>query len=215
MRYSILILFLLIFQFQAFAQSASDRDRAFLAVKDMKEKGVLIVRLDTKEIKIKTFQRALAASTLKEKKRKRIQKMLDETINERDAINIAMAKAFQDSFSFCPVFICFDTSSNSLKAGIKKGIFYDRDLKPAPELSLPDSSSIFVIYFHEKSGEYPSNGLILRKLRGLVEEPFPKFTAIRESFVYDINTPRIEKAAIQIAPRLQRLYNRADEKIKD
>jgi hypothetical protein len=215
MRYSILIISLFIIQFQAFAQTASDRDRAFIAVSDLKENGVLIVRLDTKDVKIKVFQRALAASTLKEKKRKRIQKMLDETINEKDAINLAMASAFRDSFSFCPVFICFDTSSNSLKAGIKKGIFYDTDLNPAPELTLPDSASIFVVYYHERSGEYPSDGLILRKLRGLVEEPFPKFTAIRESFVYNINTPRIAKAAIQIDRRLQRLYNRADEKIKD
>ena len=215
MRYFILIILFFSIHYQSFAQSCYDRDRAFLAVKEMKEKGVLRIRLDTKDIKIKTYQRALAFSKLKEKKRKRIQKMLDETISERDAINLTMVKGFQDSFSFCPVFICFDTSSNTLKAGVRKGIFYDKNLKKAPEIELPDSASIFVVYYHDRSGDYPSDGLILRRLRGLLEEPFPKFTAIRQSFVYDINTPRIAKAAIQIDRRLQRLYNRSESKIKD
>lgn len=215
MRFLLFSLLILLIPFYSFAQSSADRARAFLAAKEMKENGVLIVRLDSKDIKIKTLQRALASSSLKDKKRQRTQAMLDETIRRRDAINHAMAQSFSDSFSFCPVFICFDTSSNSLKAGLRRGIFFDKMLQPAPNAILPDSANIFVVYYHEKSGEYPFDGLILRRLRAVLEEPFPKFTAIRESFVYDINTPRIRRAANQMERRLQRLYAKAEEKIKD
>ncbi len=209
-----LILFALCFS-SVQGQSAADRLQAFAAVKEMKENGVLLVRLDSKDTKIKVYERALADSKLNDKKRRRLQGELDATIKRRDIINTAIAQSFSDSFDFCPVFICFDTSSNTLKAGLKKGIFFNRDISPAPDISIPDSAAIFVVYFHEKSGQYPTDGLILRRLRGILEEPFPKYTAIRESFINDINSPRISRAAAGMNRRLHRLYERALKKEED
>lgn len=184
---------------------------ALKEAKLMKEKGVLILRLETAHTKIKMLKRALAKKDLKKRKRKRLQGMLDETVLRKDKFNQAIVETMMDTFDFCPVYISFDTSARVLKAGARSGIFYREDLKKDEQISIPDTAEIYILYFHEKSGKYPSNGLIIRKLKSNLDDPFPHFTAVRESFVNDINTPRVRRAIPQIQNRLRRLYKKASD----
>lgn len=188
------------------------KEEAFLAIKEMKYSGILVVRLKTNHVKIKALEKDLQRSNLKNSQRKRVQSILDETITKRDAINRTMANTFLDSFSFCPVYLSYDSSANTLKYGAKSGIFLKRNLEIDPSISIPDTAHVFVAYYHEKSGEHPSDGLMLRRLNGVLSEPFPNFTAIKESFVNNVNTPRLRKVIIVLNKRLEGLLARAEKR---
>lgn len=187
------------------------RDEALIATKLLKEQGVLVLRLETALPKIQMLERSLR-SDLKPRKRRRAEAMLKETIQRRDKINKAIVQSFSDTFDFCPVYISFDTSAKTLRNGARAGIFYDKDLQKVTNISIPDSAAIFVLYYHEKSGKYPYDGLLLRKLESTLTDPFPHYTPIRESFIYEINTPRIRKAIPRLQQRLKRLYQKALKK---
>ena len=210
-----LLLFLLALCRFAIAQPTfnekANREEAFLAVKEMKYGGVLVVRLKTNHIKIKSLQRELSNPNLKPGKRKRIQGILDETITRKDAINSTMANAFLDSFSFCPIYLCYDSSANTLKSA-KTGIFLNRDLQIDPTISIPDTSNIFIAYYHEKSGDYPTDGLMIRRLSKTLNEPFPHYTAIKESFINEMNTPRLRKVIVILDDKLGKLLARAENR---
>jgi len=195
--------------------TVSDKENrlaAFAAIKEMKNGGILVVRLETNHVKIRALERNLSDPNLKPAKRKRLQGMLDETTIRRDAINQTLANTFSDSFNFCPVYLSYDSSANTLKNGAKSGIFLNRELKIDPSIQLPDSANIFIAYYHEKSGEFPSDGLMLRKLLKTLKDPFPNYTAIKESFVNDINTPRLRKAILILDNKLKSLLERAEKR---
>ncbi len=207
---------LLLFADNLFAQptfkSKDNRLESFEAVKEMKYGGILIVRLKTNYVKIKALEKELSNQGLKASKRKRTQGILDETISKKDALNQTLSETFLDSFSFCPVYLSFDSSANSLKNGLKKGIFLNRKLEIDPELSIPDSAKIFIAYYHEKSGNYPSDGLMIRRLHSELAEPFPHYTAVKESFLNDFNTPRLRKVILVLDNKLQSLLARAEKR---
>ena len=210
-----LLLFLLALCHFAVAQPTfnekANREEAFLAVKEMKYGGVLVVRLKTNHIKIKSLQRELSNPNLKPGKRKRIQGILDETITRKDAINSTMANAFLDSFSFCPVYLSYDTSANTLK-NTKTGIFLNRDFQIDPTVSIPDTANIFIAYYHEKSGDYPSDGLMIRRLSKTLNDPFPHYSAIKESFINEMNTPRLKKVIFILDDKMGKLLARAEKR---
>jgi hypothetical protein len=214
-KQNIYIIFLLALCHFAAAQPTfndkANREEAFLAVKEMRYGGVLVVRLKTNHIKIKSLQRELSNPNLKPGKRKRIQGILDETISRKDAINTTMANAFLDSFRFCPVYLSYDTSANTLKTA-KNGIFLNRDLQIDPTISIPDTANIFIAYYHEKSGDYPSDGLMIRRLSKTLNEPFPHYTAIKESFINEMNTPRLRKVIVILDDKLGKLLARAEKR---
>ena len=43
-------------------------------------------------------------------------------------------------------------------------------------------------------------------------EPFPHYTAVKESFLNDVNTPRLEKVILFLDNRLRRLLARAEKR---
>ncbi len=206
----------LILSFELYSQPTFNgrynKEIAFQAVKDMKYNGVLVVRLKTNHIKISALQKELSNPNLKKSKRKRAQAMLDESILKRDAINKTLSSIFLDSFHFCPVYFSYDTSAKSLINGQRDNIFLNRSLEIDRNISIPDSFKIFVAYYHEKSGNYPTDGLILRRLENKLNEPFPVFTAVKESFLSDVNTSRLRKVIILINRRLNGLLARSEKK---
>jgi hypothetical protein len=195
-------------------KSKDNRLESFEAVKEMKYNGVLIVRLKTNYVKISALEKELSNTAIKPARKKRIQGILAETIKRRDALNETMATAFLDSFSFCPIYLSYDTSANSLKNGIRKGIFLNDSLQIDPEISIPDTAKVFVAYYHDKSGNYPSDGLMIRKLLSELAEPFPHYTAVKESFLNDVNTPKLRKVILFLDNRLRSLLARAEKREK-
>ena len=211
----LIILFLSNYLFaQPTFKSKDNRLESFEAVKDMKYNGVLIVRLKTNYVKISALEKELSNTAIKPTRKKRIQGILAETIERRDAINETMAATFLDSFSFCPVYLSYDTSANSLKNGIRKGIFLNDSLQIDPDISIPDTAKVFIAYYHDKSGNYPSDGLMIRKLLSELAEPFPHYTAVKESFLNDVNTPKLRKVILVLDNRLRSLLARAEKREK-
>ncbi len=185
------------------------REAALKEAKRMKENGVLVIRLETAHTKVVMLERALSQKDLKKRKRKRLQGMLDETIQKRDRFNTAIVETMLDTFDFCPIYISYDTSANDLKNGARSGIFYNDAFEKDPSIAIPDSAEIYILYFHENSAKYNSDGLVLRRLKSTLDEPFPCFTPVRASFINEINTPRVRRAIPKIQKRLNRLYEKA------
>ena len=144
------------------------------------KKGAIVVRLKTNHRKISMLQATLRSPKIKEKQRKRHQKMLDNTIGTRDAINQSIMDMFLDSFSFCPVYVMYDTASRSLNQGVRKGIFLDKDKNIDPTIELIEPH-VFLVNYRKQSGEFPFDVLLIRRLEERLEEPFPYFVELRES----------------------------------
>ena len=193
-------------------KSKDNRLESFEAVKEMKYGGVLVVRLKTNYVKIRALEKELTNPNISASKKKRLQSILVETISRRDALNETMAKTFLDSFSFCPVYLSYDSSANSLKNGLRKGIFLNSSLQIDADISIPDTAKIFIAYYHEKSGNYPSDGLMLRRLGSELADPFPHYTAVKESFLNEQNTPRLRKVILMLDKRLRELLARAEKR---
>jgi len=193
-------------------KSKDNRLESFEAVKEMKYGGVLVVRLKTNYVKIRALEKELTNPNISASKKKRLQTILVETISRRDALNETMAKTFLDSFSFCPVYLSYDSSANSLKNGLRKGVFLNSSLQIDADISIPDTAKIFIAYYHEKSGNYPSDGLMLRRLGSELADPFPHYTAVKESFLNEQNTPRLRKVILMLDKRLRELLARAEKR---
>jgi len=193
-------------------KSKDNRLESFEAVKEMKYGGVLVVRLKTNYVKIRALEKELTNPNISASKKKRLQTILVETISRRDALNETMAKTFLDSFSFCPVYLSYDSSANSLKNGLRKGIFLNSSLQIDADISIPDTAKIFIAYYHEKSGNYPSDGLMLRRLGSELADPFPHYTAVKESFLNEQNTPRLRKVILMLDKRLRELLARSEKR---
>ena len=134
--------------------------------------------------------------------------MLDGTIKTRDDFNKAIADIFMDSFSFCSVYLMHDTSTNSLKKGIKSGIFLDSNQVVDPSIKLIEST-IFIINYKKKSSEFPFDVLRMQKLKERLDDPFPYYMQLRESWLNQINSPRAAQAVVQLDRKLSGFYSRA------
>ena len=212
---SLLIILMMMFQgvsAQPVIHEKIHRDEAFQAVKELKYNGALVVRLETSHVKIKAFENNLKNPKLKPAARKRIQSFLDDTRERNEIINRNLMNAFSDSFNFCPVYFCYDSSAGTLKNGARKNIFLNKELAFDSSVEIPDAANIFVIYYHEKSGNYPTDGLMMRRLNKVLEEPFPAYTPVRESFVNEVNSPRIRRVVYGLDDRLRKLLARAEKR---
>ena len=112
-------------------------------------KGVLILRLRTNHRKIALLEQNARSQQLKPKQRERYQRILEGTIQRRDQFNKALVNIVMDSFTFCPVAIMYDTSSSSIRKGVRRGIFFDRELKRNDQFTIEKDMPLF---FYEFSG---------------------------------------------------------------
>lgn len=188
------------------------KSNAIESIRDLKKEGAVVVRLKTKHRKIAILERNVRGLENKPKRQERYKKMLDGTLKYRDIVNLAMIEGFRDSFSFCPVYFIYDSSSYQLHADATTGFFLDEDLKIDPSISLKEKH-IFVIDFQEESAEFPFDVIKMRRLKEKLEDPFPYYAQVRESFLNEINTPRIAGAAQQWDKRLARFYTKRLDKI--
>ncbi|MCH2021616.1 MAG: hypothetical protein MK207_03975 [Saprospiraceae bacterium] len=180
---------------------------AYSSIKELKE-GAIVVRLKTNHRKIQLLEKTLKSNGLNKNQRKRHQAILDGTIAVRDAFNNAIADMFLDSFSFCPVYLMYDTCSNALKSGQKEGIFLNKDKTADSSIEL-NEPHVFLVNYKKSSGEFPFDVLRMQKLNDRLEDPFPYFIQLRESWINQINTPRAARAVVQLDRKLKNFYNRA------
>ena len=119
---SICLLFLIP---ETIGQTSTDArlNRAFSAINDLKE-GVLIVRLPSKANKIAEINKILSSKTLDQADRRRMNKILDSTIAERDTYNLEIINSFRSFYDFSAYRFMLDTATTHLNKGVREGIFY-------------------------------------------------------------------------------------------
>ncbi|MCP4441468.1 MAG: hypothetical protein GY810_21380 [Aureispira sp.] len=188
------------------------KSNAVESIRDLKKGGAIIVRLKTKHRKIAILERNVRGLEGKPKRQERYEKMLNGTLKYRDAVNSAMIEGFRDSFSFCPVYFMYDSSSSRLHRGAREGLFLGQDLNIDPSIAIQEKN-LFIVDFQKESAEFPFDVLKMRRLTEKLEDPFPYFAQVRESFLNEINTPRIAGAAKQWSKRLSRFYTKRLDKI--
>lgn len=213
LKYSLSLLFTLISLNFLWAQRADivlqkeRKEFAYQSIKELKE-GALVVRLKTNHRKIQLLENTLKSSTLKKNQRKRHQAMLDGTIQTRDDFNKAIAGIFMDSFKFCTIYLMHDTSTTTLKKGVKSGIFLDSNQVVDPSIKLTETN-IFVINYKKTSSEFPFDVLRMQKLKERLDDPFPYYMQLRESWLNQVNSPRAAQAVVQLDRKLKGFYSRA------
>jgi len=183
------------------------KEFAFSSIKELKD-GAIVVRLKTNHRKIKILENTLKSPKLTEQQRKRHQRILNNTVNTRDQLNQAIGDMFLDSFAFCPIYLMYDTSSLDLTKGVRKGIFLNEKKQLDTSITL-NENHVFLVNYKRSGSDFPFDVLRLRKLKEKLEDPFPYFVSLRESWIDAVNTPRAEKSVEILDKRLHKFYGQA------
>lgn len=126
-------------------QEALDSARANIA---LLKQNTLVVRLKTGSKKIGVLEELLENPNIKDKYRRRYQRMLDKTTTSIKIENEHLKRAFLEHYHFSKVMFMPDTSAVALKSGVRKGIFLNEKLELDTTITL--EGSYFVAY-HESS----------------------------------------------------------------
>lgn len=187
--------------------SKEKKEFAFNSIKELKD-GAIVVRLHTSYRKIKQLELVLESPKSTKQQLKRHQAILDGTIKRRDELNKAIASMFSDSFKFCPVYLMYDTNTNALKNDVRTGIFLDSNYVLDSSITLTEAH-VFIVNYLKSGSDFPFDVLRVQKLEEKLEDPFPYYAALRESWINAINTPRAKAAVIELDRRFRRFYEQA------
>lgn len=136
---------LILFALQADAQRqdlntlSEDERRAIVkeALSDLKDgKATLIVRLPSNHKKMRELKRLADSDKLSPQKSAQMQEMLAATASITPAFNGRLMTAFEENYDFSPVLFMLDTASVSLKNGVRRGIFLDKNIENNPDIKL-------------------------------------------------------------------------------
>lgn len=87
-------------------------------------KGNLLVRLESKENKIQHLKKELENKDCTAKCSLRIEKQIEDIIQDRNAFNSQFINSFQTFFTFCPVYFYYDKDHQKLENDQFKGNYY-------------------------------------------------------------------------------------------
>lgn len=217
---SLTILFVLLFLIPSLkAQLALDPtvQKSITAIKSLKD-GTLIVRLPSKTKKIEALKKILSDKTIDAGDKRRTKKLLDNTIRERDNYRKEIMEAFAEHYSFSNYLFINDTSSVSLKKGVKQGIFLHKELYVDAELKLetPD-------YFLLRNGTTdPSKSagieafIVANSQNEDLEKPFPYYVKRNDfaTMLSKLFSPKksmsisANKSITKLNSNLQKFYSR-------
>ncbi|HKK79768.1 MAG TPA: hypothetical protein VJ933_09070 [Phaeodactylibacter sp.] len=138
----------------AVAQSAEERAEA--AIQELKE-GTLLVRLPSRQRKMDAMEQVLNGYAPDDKRRARMERLLQETQEEAATFNRNMMTAFRDSFDFAKVRFFYDYNTPEVKAGETAGLLLNEDLEADPSITLPDQPA-YILGFGQTNKDY-SDGL--------------------------------------------------------
>lgn len=175
------------------------------AILDLKERGAVVLRLQTNHRKIQLLEQTLMSDDITEHQRHRHQRMLDNTLRRRDLFNEALRYSFVETFDFCPVYVMYDTSSSQLRDGVRSGIFLNDKREIDPNITL-DEEQVFVVNFKDKSAQFPYDVLRMQRLESKLADPFPYVVPIRASWLNDVNSRRAAGAVEALQNKLKRYH---------
>ena len=146
----------------AFAQSTDPAT----CIKELKE-GTLILRIPTNKSKIDTLTAMVNRSTDPDKKA-RLEKQLNETIQERDTLLADYVFAFKTNFDFCKVGYYFDYDADDLNTAS----YYNME---GERIAVGDLSEkpLYYLYFERTTGSKIDALVVYNRNIQKVPSPFP------------------------------------------
>ncbi|MBP7274255.1 MAG: hypothetical protein KA974_10455 [Saprospiraceae bacterium] len=182
-------------------------------IETLKE-GVLAVRLPSNNKKILAIEKMLE-NTKSEKEIKRLQKLRQETIDERDRTRKYMMQYFNTDYSFSQVVFFYDTAITKLAQGHPNDIFLNENGNIDKNISVTNKQ-ILILNYGANTDPSTSSGVsgasITDSKLKLVPAPFPNFvsiTGIRLGW-YKLNRSTATEALIA-----RRLAKKINQKFKD
>lgn len=167
-----IILMTLLVSLPATGQSANERARsAAQALQD----GALIVRLTSNHRKTEAYKEMLMNPDIKPGEKKRLTQLLEETETKTPDRNQSIIQIFKEEFKLCPVYFMYDTSSQQLLKGVRKGIFLNERLEIDPSVAIDHLPFLVLkIAFTDPSTTARAEAMILmdEKMEEL-RPPFP------------------------------------------
>ena len=143
---SLFILFIsLAFIAPLIAQQDNKIERSISTIKKIKD-GVLVIRLASKNNKVKELNRLIASPDISAKTKQNLEKNLHETVSEIKGFNTKVYYGFTEVYNFSEVLFMYDTATISLKKGIQQGYFLDKNLNVDPSISLKNRSFALLRY---------------------------------------------------------------------
>jgi hypothetical protein len=112
------------------------RQAACTEMAEMKENGVLVVRLRTYNNRLKKLRQDLAGATVKPKAAEALSREIAVLEHFRDSTHRSIQQAFQTYYSYTSVVFMADTSSARLFKNEPKGYFLGPDLRPDTSISI-------------------------------------------------------------------------------
>ncbi|MEM9887640.1 MAG: hypothetical protein AAF849_17225 [Bacteroidota bacterium] len=176
-------------------------------ITELNEKGVLIVRLESGEAKLKTIQNLIEkGGTSKqywEQQLETVQLALEHK-------NRAIVAAFEQNYRFSEVFYMYDVDSKKLTEGATEAIFLNKDLAKDNNIQLNDRPFIIAAEAETESG---AEGIyLLRPNLERLEKPLPHFVKLNNLF-FLFNQFSSQKAAIE--KRYQQAAKRLNNKLRN
>ncbi len=171
--------------------------------------GTLIVRLPSQRAKIEALQDIIQNTPADNPRRKRLEKLLEQTLADKREFGENMMKAFQEAYDFSEVRFMYDTATSSLGSG-KRDVFLDENLEVHPGLSL-DETPYFILGFGSTStANERSDGveamIIMDEDLEPLQSPFPYYGRLNDfgAFIGSIFPApgQKEKDALRIVGKL-------------
>ncbi len=160
------LIWVFIFVTHGFAFSHAQTVDPVLSIRDLRE-GYLIVRMPASKAKIDTLQSMIFRSTDNNSKH-RLQRILDETTQERDSLLSDYTRAFRDYYHFSKTAYFFDYEGHDLR----KAVFYNMDGSPFSKEDI-HTKPVFYLFF-ERTEESHIDALVIYDVEGVrVPSPFP------------------------------------------
>jgi hypothetical protein len=186
-----------------------ERWAAYEAIHNLKDDGILVVRLDTRTRKLAALDAVLANPNLKAGQRKRAERQRDYTIEDRDQTNAVMGEIFRDSFRFAPIYFVYDTNSHHLgtEAMIDHLVDWNGNGFEPAKIDSISQEHIFLVDYRVGGGTYPYDVLLMRRLEAKLADPFPTNAPVRSSFVND-KYAVLKKSVQRLDNRLFQFYER-------
>lgn len=134
--YFLVVCVILTLSIQAQSGKIYGPDEAAADIIMLKEKGVLVVRLEGEQKKLEAL--AEIRSDASDAQRLALDAQIKEVRAERDSFNLNLIRSFSENFDFCPVFFIYDHSAKDFLAGVRKGIFLNDAGNPDPGIQWID-----------------------------------------------------------------------------
>lgn len=141
--------------------------------------GTMVVRLRSKENNIEAMEKSLAKDGISGADRRRLEKMLNKTIEVRDKENKEIVASIQRYYKFSDYLFVYDSNIRQLYEREKSGYFLNAQLEIDSNISIDLSKPFYVLGYgrRDPTNENRLEGLILSDSnKETLESPFPYFS---------------------------------------